>query len=407
MRWLHPWLLVAAFGCASPAVPSLDDLAEQYVRVALQLAQHDPTLVEQWRGTPAWRPGPRQPVAPLLERIAALQQALADNTEPAADDRRAYLSGQLAALEWAARRLLGASGTFGSEARSSFGFEVTMPDQAAAAASREALSAALPGGQPLALRYAEYRQRLAVPAAKADDLMQAALEACRGVARDALGLPADESIELVFANESAWDGFAEYLGGHRTRITVNRRAAMDVTRALRLACHEGYPGHHWQFMAIDDELVKRRGWQEFNLVPMFGRHLLVNEGAAEVAADLAFPLAARVALYRDVLFPLAGLPSAEADRLARIEDLIASLEPTATGIIGDYLDGRNTQVAAANRLRDEALTLDPDALLAFAERFRARVLAYSGGRAAVRRTIGDGGAGAIKALYADRPFALR
>ena len=40
------------------------------------------------------------------------------------------------------------------------------------------------------------------------------------------------------------------------------------------------------------------------------------------------------------------------------------------------------------RLRDEALTLEPEALLAFAERRRIKVLAYPEGRSAIWRTIG-------------------
>ena len=61
-------------------------------------------------------------------------------------------------------------------------------------------------------------------------------------------------------------------------------------------------------MLIDDELAGRRGWHEFELTPAFGRHLLVTEGAAEAGADMAFPFEPRVALYRDVLLPIAGLP---------------------------------------------------------------------------------------------------
>ena len=86
--------------------------------------------------------------------------------------------------------------------------------------------------------------------------------------------------------------------------------------SLRLACHEGYPGHHVQFMLIDDELAGRRGWREFELTPAFGRHLLVTEGAAEAGAEMAFPLESRVALYRDVLLPIAGLPPQDAGRIA-------------------------------------------------------------------------------------------
>lgn len=408
MRWTPLVALALLAGCAAPPpAMTLDTVAEGYVRVALQLAQHDPTLVEVWRGPESWRPGPRVPVAPLLEKITALRQELAKVPSTDATERRDYLASQLQALDLAARRLLGESRTFAEEALAGFDYVVPPLNEREAAISREAIARELPGTPPLDARYAAFKQQLRVPASKAEGLMRAALAACRTATKERFGMPADESVELRFEDDSPWDGSAEYLGGHRTRITVNRRAAMDVSRALRLACHEGYPGHHWQFMLIDEELVQRRGWQEYNLAPMFGRHLFINEGAAEVGADLAFPAEARVALYREVLFPLAGLPAGEAEKLVRIEGLIASLEPIAINIIGDYLDGRTPHDAAVDRLRQEALTPEPDALLAFAERYRSRVLAYPGGRAAVRGTIGNGGASALRSLYVERPFRLR
>ena len=394
-------------GCAAPpSAVTLDSVAEGYVRVALQLAQHDPTLVEVWRGPASWRPGPRVPVAPLLQRITSLRQELAQ--VPGADlpERRDYLAAQLQALDLAARRLLGESTTFAAEALAEFDFVVPALNERDAAMSREALSRELPGTLPLDARYAAFKQQLRVPAEKAEGLMRAALSACRTATKQRFAMPADESTELVFMNDPLWDGAALYLGEHRTRIGVNRQAAMDVSRALRIACHEGYPGHHWQSILIDDELVQRRGWQEFNLAPLFGRHLFVDEGAAEVGVDLAFAAEARAALYRDVLFPMVGLPLDQASKLVRIEELVASLNPVAINIIGDYLDGRTPHDAAAERLRHEALTLEPDAFLAFAERYRARVLAYPGGRSVVRRTIGDGGATALRQIYVDRPFLL-
>ena len=165
-------------------------------------------------------------------------------------------------------------------------------------------------------RYAAFKKNQTVDASKAEPLIRAALAACRAATTAAFSLPDDEAIEVAFADDSPWDAFAQYLGGHRTRITFNRRAAVDVSRVLRLACHEGYPGHHVQFMLIDDELVGRRGWREFELTPAFGRHLLVTEGAAEAGAEMALPLESRIALYRDVLLPMAGLPPQAAGRIA-------------------------------------------------------------------------------------------
>jgi hypothetical protein len=398
--------LALTWGCAEPA-PSLDTIAEGYVRVALQLAQHDPGLVEDWRGPDSWRPGPRQPVAPLLKRIQTLQQDLRLHSDPAPADRRGYLAAQLAALELSARRLLGQSAPFDDEAKQAFGRRPASATATRLAATRAALERELPGPGSLAERYVAFKKRQVVDASKAEPLMRAALAACRAVTSAVLALPDGETIELAFADNSPWDGFAQYLGGHRSRITFNRRAAVDASRVLRLACHEGYPGHHVQFMLIDDELVSRRGWREFELTPAFGRHLLVTEGAAEAGAEMAFPFDSRVALYRDVLLPIAGLPPQDAARIARIEQLVWSLEPAAIDIIRGYLDNTLTQAAAIERLRHEALTLDPEALLAFAERRRTRVLAYPEGREAIWRTIGRDDLKGLRALFVEHPFAVK
>ncbi len=397
--------LALTWGCTE-RVPSLDTIAEGYVRVALQLAQHDPQLVEDWRGPASWRPGPRQPVAPLLQRIETLQQDLRLHSDPASADRRGYLAAQLAALELSAHRLLGQSAPFDDEAEKAFGRRPA-PDSGLRFSLLAALEHELPGPGSLVERYAAFKKRQTVDASKAEPLIRAALAACRAATAAAFALPDDEAIEVAFADDSPWDAFAQYLGGHRTRITFNRRAAVDVSRVLRLACHEGYPGHHVQFMLIDDELVGRRGWREFELTPAFGRHLLVTEGAAEAGAEMAFPLESRVALYRDVLLPIAGLPPQDAGRIANIETLVWSLEPAAIEIIRGYLDNTLTHAAAADRLRDEALTLDPEALLAFAERRRIKVLAYPEGRNAIWRTIGRDDLKGLRALFVDHPFAIQ
>lgn len=416
--WLTHGLATAAiaaatWGCGTPTAPAptLDEVAEGYVRVSLQVAQHDPDLIEDWRGPKDWTPGPRVPVAPLLERVQSLQRDLMPLAASAAGIERYradYLRGQLAALAGAGSRLMGTTLTFDEEARDAVGVPTPFrADSAALAAARGALAQILPGDAPLADRHAAYKKALAVPAARIDVVMRAALAACREVTARALDLPADEGIELVLGEGSRWDGFARYLGQHQTRIAINRNAAFDVTRALRLACHEGYPGHHVQYILIDDELVTNRGWTEFGLSPGFGPHLLFAEGTAEAAADAAFPAAERAALYREVLLPAAGLPPSEAARLVQIEDLIAILEPAIVEVSRAYLDNTITHAVAIERLREEALTQEPEALLAFAERRRSRLLAYPEGRARARMALRRDGLAAVSRWFGRTPFALQ
>jgi hypothetical protein len=203
-------------------------------------------------------------------------------------------------------------------------------------------------------------------------------------------LPADERVELKVGVSSQWDGFARYRGGHRTVIDISDPARLDLARAFHLACHEGYPGHHVQHVLMDDALVHRRQWTEFQMTPAFGPHLLATEGAAEIAGTLAFPAESRKALYRDVLLPLAGLPASEAERLVKVEDLVRALGAAIPDIVASYLDSRISRAEAVGALENDAAVLRPDALVALAERRRTVVLAYPIGRALVGAYLAAG-----------------
>jgi hypothetical protein len=407
--------------CSSPAAPGarsappapseradLPALAESYVRLALQFAEHNPALVESWRGSSDWEPGPREPVEILLRRLEGLERDLArQSAEAGSNDRAAYLSAQAQALHLVGDRLLGRSEPFGTEARRAFGVTPVPSDPESLEKARAGLQRELPGKGTLVDRYAAYKRQFVVPRKHLERVMHRALDACRAATATHIDLPGDERIELTLSPNAAWDAYTRYAGRHVTRLELNRDAELDITRALRVACHEGYPGHHVQNIWIDDELVQGRHWQEFNLSPTFGRHLLITEGAAEVGVDLVFPDEARIAVYRDVLFPAAGLKGADASRLVRIEALVMALEPVIGDVIGAYLDNDITQARALERLRDDALTLDPETLLFFAEHYRTRALAYPVGHALVQRLVGDRGLAGLRRVFVDQPFAVQ
>src|SRR5688572_10046867 len=106
---------------AAPPPIAVHELAEAYVRVTLQFAQHRPNLVEGWRGPPSWAPGPRLPVATLRDSLNQLLAQAEDpqlgNVDSTEAPRVAYLRGQLRALRLVARRLLGESFRFEEEVR--------------------------------------------------------------------------------------------------------------------------------------------------------------------------------------------------------------------------------------------------------------------------------------------------
>ena len=122
-------------------------MAELYVRTALRMAQHDPSLVEHWRGPESWRPGARVPVAELLVDDSPSWNAIsiARRSTSARQQEYArvhYLRGQVRALRFAADRQLGRATSIDEQARDEF--DITFPplDRSAIARAHEAIARA-------------------------------------------------------------------------------------------------------------------------------------------------------------------------------------------------------------------------------------------------------------------------
>ena len=410
----------ALAGCRTAVAPppSRGDtgaLAERYTRLALQLAKHQPSLIDPWLGPPAWADGPRLP-APVLRTEAA--QLLLDVETLAASDvgqaggaaatgtgatatgnghkatgappgriRTRYLAGQIRALDDAAGRLLGEGHPFAEEARRTFGHAAPPRDAALLDAHRQRLSEALPGRGTLAERHAAFRRSLAVPASRVEAVFAAAVAWCRTAAHEVLPLPEGETLTTRAEDASGWAAFSRATGPRASDLWVATRGGADAAHLLQLAAHEGTPGHHAQHVLAAATLVDGLGWTERLLDPAFGPHRLFAEGAAEAGAGLLLPHEVRVQVCREILLPAAGLASARAESLVRVERLAAELDLEVAYVAADYLDTSLSADAATRRLRDDALVLDPAGLLSFVEKQRAKVLAYPVGRRLVRDAL--------------------
>jgi hypothetical protein len=391
-------LLPGCRGTSRPPPITAPGAAETYVRLALSLARHQPSLIDTWLGPAAWGDGTREPVAAIQARIGDLRAAMtamAPPADPAELARRRYLDGQVQALAVAAGRLTGASASFADEAAAALGARPPARDAVALDRVRQELSERLPGRGSLAERHAAFRLRHAVPAPRVEAVFAAAIAWCRQAVAPHLPLPAGEHIALIPSDERGWAAFSRPHDPRSSDVWVSRHGGSDVAHLLQLAAHEGTPGHHAQHVLATARLVESRGWTERALSPAFGPHRLLAEGAAEAGAELLLPLDVRTRACAEQLLPAAGQRPDDAAQVVQVERLVAALDLEVAHIAADYLDSPLGTEAATTRLRDEALVLDPAGLLAFIERQRSRVLAYPVGRRIVGAAL-DGVAPAAR-----------
>jgi hypothetical protein len=386
-----------------------DQLAKRYVALALELAKHQPSLVDAWLGPEADRRGPRIPAPALRRDASALAADLTRLLEseawararkrqtdtptaaaPAIATRVDYLASQIRALDVAAGRLVGEGQAFADEARSAFGHVAPARDRAALDRARQELAERLRGTGSLAERHAAFRRALAVAPERIEATFRAAVDWCREASRQWLALPEGESLTTRGSDDSGWAAFCKPSGRLSSELWIARHGGADAAQVLQLAAHEGTPGHHAQHVLASRGLVEEQGWTERALYPAFGRHRLFAEGAAEAGAELLLPLDVRERVCAEVLLPVTGQRPSLARDLVRIERLVASLDLEVAYVAMDYLDGPLGSADAADRLRDDALLLDPAGMVGFIEKQRSRVLAYPVGRRLVSDALGTG-----------------
>jgi hypothetical protein len=168
-----------------------------------------------------------------------------------------------------------------------------------------------------------------------------------------------------------------------------------VDRAIDLACHEGYPGHHVYNVLLEKTLVRDRGWTEFSVYPLFSPQSLIAEGTANYGIDVAFPRDERLAFERTVIFPAAGLDPAGVAEYYGVLALVDRLSYAGNEAARRYLDGKIDARAAADWLVTYGLYSRPRAeqRIRFTDQYRSYVINYNLGKDMVARFI-DARAGA-------------
>lgn len=385
---------------------SLDAAAIAYVRLVLALGERDSDSLDSYHGPPAWRADAHAERA-TLTRIRGAAVALADSLKTPPPDgrendeqRRSFLIRQLHAVASRIDILQGARPPFDEEARLLFGLQphdtpvagegADDPggDPQPAAAVRTELGRLLPGRGDLAARYAAFDRQFIVSSDRLAAVLSRAIEGCRAATRAHVALPAGETVRVEYVRDLPWSAFTRYEGKFVSRVQVNAALPLTVDRALDLACHEAYPGHHTINALIESRFGDRR--PELLVQPLFSPQSALHEAAASIAPALVFPDAARIAFERDELFPLAGLDPSGAARHATAGRLLDQLHEVEADVARRYLNGALDFPRASAALEQEALMPSPEATLKFINQFRSYAATYTIGRDRLsRRVAGD------------------
>jgi len=368
----------------------MNSLAEQYVRLVLAVGQHDADYVDAYYGPPEWRKeaeGRKLPLTEIASRAAALSRDLAVASQtPAGDEmaqlRRQYLTRQLDALRARVSMLTGTKLRFDEESKALYDATAPTHTEADFADVLAQLQSKLPGNGPLIDRYDAFRSRFVIPRERLDAVFKAAIDGCRSRTLQHITLPPGESFTVEYVTGKSWSGYNWYQGNYRSLIQVNTDLPIYVDRAIDLACHEGYPGHHVYNVLLEKNLLRDRGWIEFSVYPLFSPQSLIAEGTANYGIEVAFPPADRLQFERRVLFPAAGLNPDNAAQYYDVMALVDKLSYAGNEAARRYLDGKIDAKAAADWLEKYGLysRLRAEQRVRFVDQYRSYVINYNLGK---------------------------
>jgi hypothetical protein len=369
--------------------------AEAYVRLVLAMGQHDADYVDAYYGPPEWRDKTERE-APSLETIHDRALGLADRlaaTEPPDGSleslRLSYLRRQTAALIARVGMLRGDKLRFDEESLALYDAVAPTLSEEHFRSLNDSLDEALPGTGSLAARLDAFRQSFVIPLERLDRVFTKAIEICRARTAERIPLPSRETFRVEYVTGKSWSGYNWYKGAFASLIQVNTDLPVFIDRAIDLAAHEGYPGHHVYNALLEKHLVRDRGWNEYSVYALFSPQSLIAEGTANFGIDVAFPAEGRVEFEKSVLFPLAGLDPTRAGAYYEVLALIDQLSYAGNEAARRYINGEITAEQAARWLTEYALYSPERASqrVRFIDQYGAYVINYNLGKDLVRRHV--------------------
>ena len=273
---------------------------QEYIFLAFRIhkvmqATYLTPFVEEYYGPPTWRS--RVEAEPALEASELVRQTMSlANTLPMqgfVPNREVYLEKHIKAIETICRKLAGEAFSLQEEVRYCLDISPTWTPEKQFEQAHSLYETVLPGTGSLAERLQAYRTMLALPLDQTDVLtgfIEQAFAEARKRTNAFLKLPQNEMIEIEYRPTWENDAAAYYQGNYRTHVVMNVAAtAAHMSRLFdHKICHEGYPGHHTEYVLKEQELVRKEEYLEQTLVLTLCPQSVLTEGIAMVAHEMIF-----------------------------------------------------------------------------------------------------------------------
>ncbi len=369
----------------------MNQIAKNYVRLALEIGKYDPDFVDAYYGPDNLKPSNDSSsfdsvifekldseVNKLLDEMETLSELPANNIERL---RYTYLYKQLLACKTRIFMLNGMVLTFEEELNALYDIEIDYKDEEYFNNYLEELNRLLPGGGNIYDRFISFRDNFKVPEDKLKTVFEAAINECRKRTKKFIQLPPNEKFEIEYVKNKPWSAYNWFKGNSFSLIEVNTDLPIYVDRIIDLAAHEGYPGHHVHHTMMEWHLYKKRNWIEFSIYLLFSPQSLIAEGVGTYGIELLFSEEERIDFEKEVIFNHCGLDTSKAELYYKIMSIVNKLNYSINTAAKNYLDGKWSEGKTIDWLKKYNLRSEESArkLIEFIKRYRTYIVNYSAG----------------------------
>lgn len=379
----------------------LDQLAVQYVKLGLAIGEYDPDFVDAYYGPDSLKfSGAKSasfPKKSFLDQTEALQKKLAafftNDKNDILSNRAKWISDQLAAFSRRIKIFAGERASFDEESKDLFGVIAPKNPESYYKDLVSKLEASLPGTGNIADRFQKMANRFIIPKDKIDTVFKTAIAESRKRTLAHYQLPLNENFTLEYVTGKSWSGYNWYKGNYTSNIQINTDVAIFIERAIDVASHESYPGHHVYNMLLEKNLYRDKGWVEISLYPLFSPQSLIAEGSANYGIDVAFPGDEKNDFARNVLLPLAGLDTTGIDLYFNMLKLKGALNFVRNEVGRGLINKTMSEKEALRWLMEYGLSNEETALksISFIKKYGSYVINYNYGLELVKDYIESNG----------------
>lgn len=389
---------------------TLNQIAEAYVKLVLSVGLHDDSYVDAYYGPIDWKNQTlKQALSDLLSQADQLLLQFETLPMPPEDERlrQDFLLLQLSAVRAYIKQLAGTYLSFDAESLALYDAQSPALEEPNFDRILLELDQLLPGAGDLNGRLSEYQRDFEIPQDKLEPVFTAAINEARARTKKYIALPEKENFRIEYVNKQVWSAYNWYKGDSYSLIQVNTDFPMFISRAIDLASHEGYPGHHVFNLLMEKYLVSDKAWMEYSIYPLYSPMSFLAEGSANYGIEVAFPAAERMLFEKNTLFPLAGIAPGKAELYYRVQAVLQKLSYAGNMVAKRYLDGVVDRITAIHLLMKYALSDEKRSTqrIAFIEKNRSYVINYNLGqdlvKAYVERRVGNGGEQKRWEVFAD------